>query len=304
MTEEAVNDNIPVEPEPKVGPGPALREAREARNFTQEAVAKQLRIDPALVRALEEDDYSKFAAPIFVTGHLRTYARLLGLPPETFIEAYHNLGAAPPSLERVAHLAHQPEPNGNAQVPRWMVYLMIVAVVAVVGFVWRGEVTKLLLPIMESPFMPEVSVEGVANNGGSGVQQPDGSAVQQSLSLPSLPESQGMAAAPAPESAAPASDTTQAPPPPQPDLPQAHLFLKAEKPSWVEIKDGTGKRLFYDLMVPGDEQTLDGLPPFEVLLGYAPGVIVEYNGKRVDHSSYTRQDMARFRVGDKGTSRN
>jgi cytoskeleton protein RodZ len=62
--------------------------------------------------------------------------------------------------------------------------------------------------------------------------------------------------------------------------------------------------LFYDLMVPGDERTLDGVPPFEVLLGYAPGVIVEYNGKRVDHSSYTRQDMARFRVGDKGTSRN
>jgi cytoskeleton protein RodZ len=305
MTEEAVNEHIPVEPEPKVGPGPALREAREARNFTQEAVAKQLRIDPALVRALEDDDYSKFAAPIYVTGHLRTYARLLGLPPETFIEAYQNLGAAaPPSLERVAHLAHQPEPSGNAQVPRWVVYLMIVAVVAVVGFVWRGEVTKLLMPIMESPFMPEVSVEGVPNNSGSGIQQPEGGAMQQALPLPSLPESRGTAAAPAPESAAPAPDTTQAPPPPQPDLPQAHLSLKAEKPSWVEIKDGTGKRLFYDLMVPGDERTLEGVPPFEVLLGYAPGVIVEYNGKRVDHSSYTRQDMARFRVGDKGTSRN
>ena len=304
MTEEAVNDHIPVEPEPKVGPGPALREAREARNFTQEAVAKQLRIDPSLVRALEEDDYSKFAAPIYVTGHLRTYARLLGLPPETFIEAYQNLGAAAPSLERVAHLAHQPDPNGNAQVPRWVVYLMIIAVVVVVGFVWRSEVMKLLMPIMESPFMPEVSVEGMPNNGGGAVQQSDGRAMQQALPLPSLPESPGTANAPAPESASPATAPTQAPPPLQPDLPQAHLSLKAEKPSWVEIKDGTGKRLFYDLMVPGDEKTLDGVPPFEVLLGYAPGVIVEYNGKRVDHSSYTRQDMARFRVGDKGTSRN
>jgi cytoskeleton protein RodZ len=304
MTEEAVKEHIPVEPEPKVGPGPALREAREARNFTREAVAKQLRIDPSLVRALEEDDYSKFAAPIYVTGHLRTYARLLGLPPETFIKAYQNMGAAPPSLERVAHLAHQPEPNGNAQVPRWVVYLMIVAMVVVVGFVWRGEVMKLLMPIMESPFMPEVSVEGMPNNGRSGVQQSDGSSMQQALTLPSLPESRGTAAAPAPESAVPAPDAIQAPPPPQPDLPQAHLSLKAEKPSWVEIKDGTGKRLFYDLMVPGDEKTLDGVPPFEVLLGYAPGVIVEYNGKRVDHSSYTRQDMARFRVGDKGTSKN
>ncbi len=303
MTEEAVNDHIPVEPEPKVGPGPALREAREARNFTQEAVAKQLRIDTSLVRALEEDDYSKFAAPIFVTGHLRTYARLLGLPPETFIEAYQNLGtAAVPSLERVARLANQPEPNGNAPVPRWVMYLMIIAVMGIVGFVWRSEVTKLLMPIMESPFMPEMSVEGVPGNGGSAVQHSDGTATKQSLSLPSLP--QGTVNPPAPQSAAPMPDTKQAPPSPPQDLPQAHLSLKAEKPSWVEVKDGTGKRLFYDLMVPGDEQTLDGVPPFEVLLGYAPGVIVEYNGKRVDHSSYTRQDMARFRVGDKGTSRN
>ena len=304
MTEEAVDNQIPVEPELKVGPGPALREAREARSFTQEAVAKQLRIDVSLVRALEEDDYSKFAAPIFVTGHLRAYARLLGMRPESFIEAYQNLGtAAVPSLERVAHLDRQPEPNGNAQVPRWIVYLMIITVVAVVVFVWRSEVTKLMMPIMKAPFMPEMSVEGLPNNGGV-MQKSDGGAAQQTLSLPTLPQSQQADVVPAPEAAAPAPDVVQPQPTAPLNLPQAHLSLKADKPSWVEIKDGAGVRLFYDLMVPGDERTLDGVPPFDVLLGYAPGVIVEYNGKRVDHSIYTRQDMARFRVGDKGTSKN
>lgn len=298
MTEEVVNNQIHVETEPKVGPGPRLREAREARNFSQEAVAKQLRIDTTLVHALEEDDYSKFAAPIFVTGYLRAYARVLGLPPESFIQAYQNMGAAaPPSLERVAHLDNQPEPNGNAQVPRWMVYSMIVAVVIAVALVWRSEVVKILTPVMQSSFMPDVTVEGVPNNDGNGAQQ------SQSLSLPSLPA--GSVNPPARDSAgAPAPAAIQAPPPPpQADLPQAHLSLKADKPSWVEVKDGAGKRLFYDLMVPGDEKALEGVPPFDVLLGYAPGVTVEYNGKRVDHSIYTHQDMARFRVGDKGTSK-
>ena len=304
MTEEAVENQFPVDPEPKVGPGPALREAREARNITQEAVAKQLRIDVSLVQALEGDDYSKFAAPIYVTGHLRTYARVLGMRPESFIEAYQNLGtAAPPTLERVAHLDHQPEPNGNAQVPRWIVYLTTLAVVTVVVFMWRSEVTKLIMPIMNAPFMPEVSVEGLPSNG-STVQKLDGGAVQQTLPLPTLPQSQGTDIAPAPEAAAPVPEVAQPQLPASLDLPRAHLSLKAEKPSWVEIKDGTGERLFYDLMVPGDERTLEGVPPFDVLLGYAPGVNVEYNGKRVDHSIYTRQDMARFRVGDKGTSKN
>jgi cytoskeleton protein RodZ len=57
-------------------------------------------------------------------------------------------------------------------------------------------------------------------------------------------------------------------------------------------------------MVPGDVQHLEGAPPFDVLLGYAPGVSVEYNGKPVDHSPYARQGMARFRVGDDGANKN
>ena len=304
MTEEAVNNEIPVDLPPKVGPGPALREARESRNLSREEVAKQLRIDIVLVSALEEDDYSKFAAPIYVTGHLRAYARLLGLPPESFIEAYQNLGtAAAPSLARVAHLDDQPEPSGNAQVPRWVMYLMIIVVVAAVVFIWRSEAMKLLTPFMSSPLLPELSVQGVPNAGAGTGQAPAGGAVQQALPLPALSEDKADSPAAVPEPAAAAPDMTQTPPPPS-NLPQARLLLKDEKPSWVEVKDGSGKRLFYDLMVPGDEKSLAGTPPFDVLLGYAPGVIVEYNGKRVDHSRFVRQDVARFRVSDQGTSRN
>ena len=302
MREEAVNTQIPVDLTPKVGPGPALREARESRNVSLDTVAKQLRIDPELVRALEKDDYSKFAAPIYVTGHLRAYARVLGLPPESFIEAYQNLGsAAPPSLARVAHLDDNPEPTGNAQVPRWVMYLMIIAVVAVVLFVWRAEVMKLLTSFKGSSLMVETPVASLQSSG-AGTGNTAGNAVtQQSLSLPSLPEKTSTPLVSKP--VAPATEAKQAAAPPQPQLPLAHLSLKADKPSWVEIKDGNGKRLFYDLMVPGDEHSLDGVSPFNVLLGYGPGITVEYNGKRVDHSMYERQDVARFKVGDKGTSR-
>jgi cytoskeleton protein RodZ len=302
MTQEAVNSEAPVEPEPKVGPGPALRAARESRHFTQEAVAKQLRIDVSLVRALEEDDYGKFAAPIYVTGHLRAYARLLDLPPESFIAAYQNLGkAAPPSLERVAHLQDQPESVAHAPVPRWVLYGMLTVVVAAVIFISRTEVTKLLTPIMEPQVRPEMSSPVALDSGVTPTQPPAvGEGTQHTLALPPLVENGE--SSPVPEATpAPADAVPSAPPP---DLPKAHLDLKAEKPSWVEVKDGSGKRLFYDLMVPGDAQSLDGVPPFDVLLGYAPGITVEYNGKRVDHSAYARQDMARFRVGDEGTSKN
>jgi cytoskeleton protein RodZ len=302
MTEEIVENGVQVDLEPKIGPGRDLREARESRNLTQETLAKQMHIDISLVRALEEDDYSKFAAPIFVTGHIRAYARLLGLTPEPLIEAYQNLGAAaPPPLERVARLSHQPETATSAQVPRWLVYVLMTSVLAMVILIWRSEATKLLAPIMESPLMSEAISPDTSSNAGTLAlpAQSHGGTPQHSLSLPALEEGashQGRAAA---------SDTlATAPPKEQSDLPKANLLLTADKPSWVEVKDGSGNRLFYDLMVPGDKQSLDGVPPFDVLLGYAPGITVEYNGKRVDHSAYARQDMARFRVGDKGASKN
>ena len=302
MTEETVDSGVQVEPEPKVGPGRSLREAREARNWTHDAVAKQLHIDVSLVRALEGDDYSKFAAPIFVTGHIRAYARLLNLMPEPLIESYQGLGkAAPPTLERVAHLNHQPEPAATAQVPRWVVYVLVAAVIAVVVLIWRSEASKLLAPIMESNLMPGTSSHSTQDST-SLVPLPtpgNGEAPQQSLSLPAPSDGDANQNAPVTTTTS-ATDQSQS----RSDAPKATLDLKAEKPSWVEVKDGSGNRLFYDLMVPGDSQTLHGMPPFDILLGYAPGIIVEYNGKRLDHSIYSRQDMARFRVGDKGTSKN
>lgn len=283
MMEEQVEGAVQAGPEPKIGPGRDLREAREARNLTLEAVAKQLHLDIAQVRALEEDDYDKFAAPIFVTGHLRTYARLLGVAPEPLIKAYQNLGAPPPPLERVARLKDQPESMApKARVPRWAVYVLAAAVVVVVILVWRTEVTKLLTPVMEtSP--PELSLQPLPAGEGMAPAAGDGAA-------PS----------PAPPAAGKLNQAVSTPPP---DPPQAILGLNAEKPSWVEVRDGTGKRLFYDLMVPGDSKRIEGVPPFDILLGYAPGVSVEYNGKQVDHAAFTRQDMARFRVGDKGASK-
>jgi cytoskeleton protein RodZ len=285
---------VEVELQPKIGPGRALREAREGRNVTQEAVAKQLHIDITQVRALEEDDYGKFAAPIFVTGNLRAYARLLGMAPEPLIEAYQNLGtAAAPPLERVARLSQHPETVATVtQVPRWMAYFLAAAVVVAVILIWHTEASKLLAPIMDLSSLSET---------------PTPDATRNTVAIPAP----GMGETPQPSPGASAAngggsvqDTLPLDEPrDQTQGPQATLVLKADKPSWVEVKDVSGKRVFYELMVPGDTQTVEGAPPFDVLLGYSPGVTLEYNGKQVDHSAYAHNDMAHFRVGDEGTER-
>ena len=61
-------------------PGARLRAAREARGLSIEDVAERLRLNAALVLAMEEDRLALLGAPVFARGHLRNYAVLVGAP--------------------------------------------------------------------------------------------------------------------------------------------------------------------------------------------------------------------------------
>jgi cytoskeleton protein RodZ len=60
-------------------PGARLRIAREGRGLSIEEVADRLRLNAALVLALEEDRMALLGAPVFAKGHLRNYALLVGI---------------------------------------------------------------------------------------------------------------------------------------------------------------------------------------------------------------------------------
>jgi len=67
--------------------------------------------------------------------------------------------------------------------------------------------------------------------------------------------------------------------------------------SWAEVTDSTGNRLVYHLVEKNTDLDLDGVPPFNVLLGNASAVQVFYQGKEIDNSQYRQDQVASFRVG-------
>ncbi|MDX1443143.1 MAG: DUF4115 domain-containing protein [Gammaproteobacteria bacterium] len=69
-------------------PGATLRREREARSLSVRQVASELHVDDRLLQALENDDFAAIGAPIFVKGHLRNYAKLLGIDSAPLIDAY------------------------------------------------------------------------------------------------------------------------------------------------------------------------------------------------------------------------
>ena len=71
--------------------------------------------------------------------------------------------------------------------------------------------------------------------------------------------------------------------------------------SWAEVYDSSGDRLFYDVGPADSVRTFKGTAPLRVVLGNAPGVAVEVNGRVTDLANLTHTDgSAQFVVSRAG----
>ncbi len=68
--------------------GELLRRERESQDTTIEDVAKATKINHVILEALEDDRFSVLPAAVYVKGHLRTYARFLGMDEEDIVQKY------------------------------------------------------------------------------------------------------------------------------------------------------------------------------------------------------------------------
>ena len=82
----------------KAAPGLRLKAEREGRGLSVEQVAEDLHVSVATVQALEAGRFAALGAPVFAKGHLRKYARLLGLDAEKMVSASETEQPALPEL--------------------------------------------------------------------------------------------------------------------------------------------------------------------------------------------------------------
>ena len=65
--------------------GDSLKQARKSKQMEVEDVAKQLYINPSIITHLEEENYDRIGAEVFIRGHLKNYAQFLDLPVEKIL---------------------------------------------------------------------------------------------------------------------------------------------------------------------------------------------------------------------------
>ena len=118
--------------------GTLLRRARERNGLTLSDVADRTRISPRWIRALEDAQLDILPAPVFVSGYLRTYARLVGLDGQDLLARYQTLSRkraqALAPTERGFKVRRHGQP---VQVPAWLVAALLGGITTVVlGVLW------------------------------------------------------------------------------------------------------------------------------------------------------------------------
>lgn len=118
-------------------PGARLRIAREARGLAIEDVAERLRLNAALVLALEEDRLALLGAPVFAKGHLRNYALLVGVPEAEIMAAWEADEIPEPSFLPALDLKPKRRSHGSWG---WPLAAIGLALVLVAAFWWWSKV--------------------------------------------------------------------------------------------------------------------------------------------------------------------
>lgn len=280
------------------GPGHMLAEAREVAGLSIEEVARELRLEPRLIAALENDDIVELPEPTYVRGYIRAYSRMLGIDADLLLKRYGTMGHEDPEWE-VPEQARHEVAQGRSQKPFTIIMVVIIIGLLVNWLMTNGEdeagideavVSELTTAPLTEPVTPEegqpqaeavsaIELEYSVTESGpvSGAEEVTESDSSAELSSTEETEAEPVAI----EQQAPAVPAFEE---------DDRITISFTADSWVQIFDADGAETLRGLFRKGDRKEVSGRAPFTVFLGYTPGVTLDFNGEPYDASQHTRRD--------------
>lgn len=261
------------------GLGGRLRLRRESLGLSLEEAARRLKLPVHVLDAIERDDWSALGAAVYVRGHLRSYARLLGFEGEV--------------LERALPFELPPLVATGPVVPTWqrrlgewgrgMLYavLTVFIVVPVALFVIeQAPEAPELLPLDEAPSSPVAEETRMAASG-----------MERNEPVPPVLVEPVLASLFPPR---PSDRPLPVPPPAN------ELRLRVSASSWIEVRAADGTRLEFATLPAGTERRFplgDGLT---LTIGNVAGTELKIGERTLPIEPWVRANVARFRVSSQG----
>jgi len=272
MTEEAVATP---------GVGEELAQARQAHGYSIADIAQQLKFAPRQIEALEAGRFEELPAGTFARGMVRSYARLLKLDPEPLVGrmagrvAVRDNAEAVASVQRPIPIRDSARRTNFAYAALSIIFLVVIAGVAVQWQHERSDTGKMTFvdaahkapaPAPSAPVAAETERTELASTVTPSLAQPTPSAETRPASADLQPLTAG----------------------------KRRIALRFEQESWVQIRNRDGRILTSELNAAGTERIVDGLPPFDLVIGNAQYVRLSYDDKPVDLAPHVKVEVARF----------
>jgi cytoskeleton protein RodZ len=279
--------------------GNVLRKKREVIGLSIDNIANQLNLDPKLIESLEKNDYVKFNIETYIKGYLRAYAKVLDLDGDTIINLYKesNPEKTPEILPNV-----KPKSQRNSGDKSVKLFSYIIALTIALSILVWYQNNFLVQPPEENLNITNIKTYENTNINGVDI---DYKIINHTNSwqwpinkADTNYESNNNVLEPV------VSKTTQDKIENTADINEVSehniqqsndtIVLNLTGDSWVEIYDEEGGRLFLDLARSGKNYIINGNSPFDILLGAANQVSIEFNGSSVDIEPYIKFGIARF----------
>lgn len=247
--------------------GTALRQERVKRNLDLAVIAKETRICPAILEAIEKDKFECIPGGAYRRHFLRQYARALGMDGDAAVAEFRKQFEEPP--------LPLPVPPKTRHSPLWADLGWAVVVVASVAAVYQWVVNKhsVMQPQEQAAMQP------------ASIHQ---SALPERPEAPpsSSPPQAARAAAPETPAATPGQPSSAAPSSVEPSStaePPAgllHVAFTASEPVWVSVKCD-GNTSYAGVLEAAQSKTFDAHGVVTAVIGNAGGVLISLNGKPI-----------------------
>ncbi len=282
--------------------GERLKAAREAKGLSAQKAADQLHLDAWVIEALESGDYVRIGPSVYVKGHLKRYAGLIGLPPCEILGADATRSSAPAAAAAQPSTLRLRTSAPGGQQSRWVPLAALAVAVVLAGLYWRTTWKPRMAALPTDSHAPsEPVVARAASTAEDGALPAAANAEEAGAGRIGDAGNGGAMIATAASGAVAAArgdaDSIAGVGP-------AKLRLSFSADSWVDVHDAAGRRLFAGNGRANSVKTIAGAAPMKVYLGFASGVQLEVNNHAVAIGpKFVAGDVARFEAGADGVLR-
>jgi cytoskeleton protein RodZ len=278
-----------------ISPGALLKKEREKKGLSHTQISQQIRLRPRFLEAIENEEWDLLPAPSFAKGFIRSYARVLGLDEERVVDLYGEEAGADDFSQGFV----LPSIPQRKKWPFVVVGLLFLLAAVSAFYAWfamstdpkGGAVSVQNLPVGEEPIaLDEQQKTEKSTLVEESAPSTAGSELTAGVSAVGLETEEKPKA---PENTLPKPDVTRTGaeekpevkiPVPAGEAEALKLQLKGHitERTWVRISiDGLKSKEY--VFGPSDTPEWKAEKGFELLIGNAGGIVLEFNGKKMDN---------------------